>query len=91
MSNGLNAADSFVILPLGPSHIFIAGGSSRALWSYTSQADRDIERAINDAIVAQADALVIGRNEHQASFIDRRLGRSSASDGFLGRHTWSCP
>lgn len=91
MSNGLNAADSFVMLPLGPFHLFVAGGSSRALWSYTSQSDRDIERAINDAIVAQADAIVIGRNDQQASFIDRRLGRSPANDGFLGRHTWKCP
>lgn len=91
LSNGLNTNDAFVILPLSPKHLFIAAGSQRALWSYTSQTDRAIERAINDAIVVQASTLVIGRDDRQAPFVDKRLGRSPAGAGFLGRHTWKCP
>ncbi|MNV15317.1 hypothetical protein D3C71_1060370 [compost metagenome] len=90
-SNGLRADDAFVILPLSPEHLFIAAGSQRALWSYTSQTDRAIERAINDAIVVQANTLVIGRDDRQANFVANRLGRKPAGAGFLGRHTWKCP
>lgn len=90
-SNGLNADDSFVILPISPKHIFIAAGTQRAMWSYTSQTDRAIEGAINDATVVQAETLVIGRNGLQAAFVAKRLGKRPPGDGFLGRHSWKCP
>lgn len=90
-SNGLNSGDSFVILPIGPRQLFIAANSHRAMWSFRSQTDRAVERAMNDAVVAQADQLVIGENDWQSLFVDRRLGQSKPSDGFLGRHTWKCP
>lgn len=90
-SNGLNSGDSFVILPVGPSQLFIAANSQRAMWSFRSQTDRAIERAMNDAVVAQADQLVIGEDSRQSLFVGRRLGHSKPSDGFLGRHTWKCP
>lgn len=90
-SNGLNQGDSFVILPLGPRHLFIAGSTAAALLAYTTQTDRAVERAINDALVAQATDLVIGSTERHLNFIERRLGATPPGKGFLGRHTWKCP
>lgn len=90
-SNGLNNDDSFAILPIGPRQLFIAANSQRAMWSFRSQTDRAIERAMNDAVVAQADQLVIGENSRQSLFVDRRLGKSKPPDSFLGRHVWKCP
>jgi hypothetical protein len=90
-SNGLNSGDSFVILPIGPRQLFIAANSDRAMWSFRSQTDRAIEWAMNDAVVAQADQLVIGEDSRQSLFVDRRLGYSKPSAGFIGRHTWKCP
>ncbi|WP_184278922.1 DUF4238 domain-containing protein [Brevundimonas vesicularis] len=90
-SNGMNRGDSFILLPVGPEHLFVAANSDRALWSFTSQRPRDIERAMNDAIVAQASKLVIGAHDRHSTFIDRRLGKSEPSSGYLGRHTWKCP
>lgn len=90
-SNGMNSGNSFVLLPVGPRHLFIAANSDRAMWSFTSQTDRAIERAMNDAMVAQAAKLVIGQTDRQREFVERRLGKSPPGPGFLGRHTWACP
>lgn len=90
-SNGMNSGDSFVILPVAPDLLFLAANTDRAMWSFTSQTDRAIERAMNDAVVAQADRLVIGKDVTQAEFIRRRLGRSPVGEGVLGRHAWKCP
>lgn len=90
-SNGMDSGNSFIMLPVGARHLFIAANSDRALWSFTSQQPRDIERAMNDAVVAQANKLVIGAHSRHSLFIDRRLGKSKPSEGYLGRHTWKCP
>lgn len=90
-SNGFDEGLSFVILPVGPRDLFIAARNDEAMAAFTTQRPRDVERAINDAIVAQAAKLVIGEQVSQASFIDRRLGKTPASEGYLGRHTWRSP
>jgi hypothetical protein len=91
-SNGLDKGDSFVMLPLGPTKLFIAGSTKRALWSFSSQSPRRLEGAINDCIVAQAHKIVIGHHDRHLTFVERRLGKSPVSgEGLLGRHTWTCP
>lgn len=92
MSNGMERGDGFVMLPLGPRHLFIAGTTREAVWSFASQVPKQLERAINDCIVAQAKNIVIGHRESHARFVEKRLGRIPVSgDGVLGRHTWVCP
>lgn len=92
MSNGLNLQSSFLLLPLGPRKLFIAGSTARAVWSFSSQKPRDLERAINDSVITQAEELVVGHHTGHRSFIERRLGRKPLSDdGVLGRHSWKIP
>lgn len=90
-SNGLNEARSFIILPLGPAHLFVATNTEAAFKAFSTQSDRALERAMNNSIVAQAEALVIGATDDHLAFVGRRLGMSPAGTGFLGRHTWACP
>lgn len=91
MSNGMDRADSFLLLPLGPRHLFVAGATERAVWAFTSQLPRDLERAINSSIVEQAERIVIGHHSGHQRFVEARLGKVPRSPGVLGKTTWQCP
>jgi hypothetical protein len=91
MSNGMDRSDSFLLLPLSPHHLFVAGSTERAVWAFTSQRPRDLERAINSSIAEQAEKIVIGHHIGHQRFVEVRLGKVPRSPGLLGRTTWQCP
>lgn len=91
LSNGLGHRDSFVMLPMSPSTLFIAAARKPIIDSFASQDAKIFERGINDAIVQQARQVVISRDNAQRRFIDKRFLRSPPPAGDLGLHTWKHP
>jgi hypothetical protein len=95
MSNGLSKLEGFLIVPVGPKTMFIAVNDLRVLQAFLSQGNR-MQRAINDAVVRQADHQVIGSDESHRAFIDRRfkVGSKESSErwsGAMQRLTWNAP
>ena len=91
LSDGLGHRDSFVMLPISPSAVFIAAARKQVIDSFASQNATVLERALNIAIVQQARQVVISRDEAQRRFIDNRFLRSPPPTGELGLHTWKHP
>lgn len=91
LSNGLGHRDSFVMLPTSPNTIFIAAARKPIIDSFVSQDAKIFERGINDAVVQQAQQVVISQNTTQRRFIDKRFLRSPPPEGDLGLHTWKHP
>lgn len=90
-SNGMAQGDSFVMLTLGPRHLFVAGSSARVIRAFASQEQLALERAINAAVVDQAWKIVVGQNDSHKPLVSARLGRTPRTNGVLGRQTWKCP
>lgn len=91
ISDGLGHRNSFVMLPIGPSTLFIAATRREVIDAFANQDATTLERAVNDAIVRQARQVVITRDPTQHRFIDNRLLRSPPPTGKLGLHTWNGP
>jgi hypothetical protein len=91
LSNGLGHRDSFVMLPISPSRLFIAAARKPVIDSFSSQDAEVLERAINDAVVQQAQQVVISRDNGQRRFIDNRFLHSPPPEGDLALHTWKHP
>lgn len=91
ISNGLGHRDSFVMLLISPSTLFIAAARKEVINSFASQDARVLERAVNDAIVQQARQVVISRDNAQRRFIENRFLRSAPPTSGLGLHTWKHP
>ena len=94
-SNGLGHRDSFVVLPVGPRAAFLAVNDLEVRDAFATVPNR-LERAWNDAVVYQAEKLVIGADSTQGTFVERRLGRAikTAENGWspeAGRFSWASP
>ncbi|PHY13446.1 hypothetical protein CSW58_05710 [Caulobacter sp. B11] len=94
MSNGLRQLEGFLIVPVGPRTMFIAVNDLRVLEAFVSQGNR-MQRALNDAVVRQADHQVIGSDESHRAFIDRRfkVAPKESNEHWSGamRLTWKAP
>lgn len=95
MSNGLRKLEGFLIVPVGPRTMFIAVNDLRVLSAFTSQGNR-VQRALNDAVVRQADHQIIASEESHRAFIDKRFKVSPKESnehwsGAMQRLTWNAP
>lgn len=95
MSNGLRYLDGFLIVPVGPRTIFIAVNDLRIFAAFASQGNR-VQRALNDAVVRQADHQVIASEESHRKFIDKRFKTATKENnerwsGAMQRLTWNAP
>lgn len=93
MSNGISHWDSFVLLPTGRSTLFLATNQRLVADAFLRQPAKLFVRAMNDAIVRQADKLVIGHTNRHRAFVYKRLGRGGPSSdvGFFRRMVWQAP
>ncbi|WP_082584841.1 DUF4238 domain-containing protein [Caulobacter sp. Root655] len=94
-SNGVGNRDGFVIVPVGPRTLFLAVNDLEVRDAF-AKAPHKLERAFNDATVNQAEAIVVGANEHHRAFVDRRLGRAirTKENGWseeTRRQVWASP
>lgn len=91
LSNGLAPPDSFVMLPISPTKLFIAAHKREVINSFATQRPNALERAINDACARQSKHLVIGKNDQQRLFVDRRFQRERQKLSSAGFMTWKAP
>lgn len=78
-SNGLDRHDGHIVLPLGPSTIFMATNTEEMLAQIRAWPIRVLQARINDAVVRQASRFVYGRDDRQLRFVENRLARQAAS------------
>jgi hypothetical protein len=78
VSDGLHHRDAFIGLPIGPRRILFLAEKESVAARFAGPTARQLSRAVNDAIVRQAEALVISANTRQTNFIDNRLGVTDA-------------
>lgn len=93
MSNGLGHPAGFLIIATGPDTLFMATNRYDIVRAYTDQPRKALERALNDAVVRQADRLVVGHTREHLTFVSKRLTRNSPfSNGDFFHHTsWRAP
>jgi hypothetical protein len=72
-SNGLGLTNSFLILPVGRTTLFVACHDKRIADHLVGLPPNNLVEMINDVIVGQATKFVIFYDERQTRFIDNRL------------------
>ena len=81
ITNGIGLPNAKIILPISPSHIFLATNNAetenkiRAVWR-----SGDAIPAINDRVASQSRKYVYGTDDKQLSFVSKRLGLSHTAD-----------
>ena len=73
MSNGLLDAAGFLMVPIGPRQLLIVTKEERVADAFSSQRPNALVSAVNDAVVRQADSVVIASDPKHESFIDKRF------------------
>jgi hypothetical protein len=92
ISNGLGHDQAFVMLPVGPSRLFIASPNADVIKSFTTQSANALQRGINDACVRQSRHVIIASRDSQTAFIDRRFLRGDPlAINRAGLATWKSP
>lgn len=93
ISNGLGHDRSFVMLPIGPTKLFIASPDPNLINAFTTQYPHALELAINDAIARQSSHIVIARDDTLRDFVDERFlrGKPGKKHQLLDYMTWNSP
>lgn len=91
ISNGLGHRRGFVALAISPTQLFLAAHDMKVINSFTSQRANGIEQAFNDACVCQSRHVIIGANDLQKTFVERRFLKQTAPVGQNGFTTWNAP
>lgn len=93
ISNGLGHARSFLMLPIGPTRLFIASPDPKVINAFTTQHPHALETAINDAIARQSSHILIARDDTLREFVDERFrkGQVGKKSRLLDYITWNSP
>jgi len=92
ISDGLGHNKAFVMLPIGPTNLFIAAHDAAVINSFTTQSANALQRGINDACVRQSRHVIIAHRDNQTAFIDRRFLRGEPlAINRAGLATWKSP
>lgn len=73
LSKDIPSEDGFVVFPYAPSKLIVLANDPEVASAFYTQQTDDLIRAINDAVVSQAEQVVIGRDESCQQFIDERF------------------
>jgi hypothetical protein len=92
ISDGLGHDRAFVMLPIGPSSLFIAARDAKVIQSFTTQSANALQRGINDACVRQSRHVIVAHRDSQTAFVDRRFLRGEPlAINRAGLATWKSP
>jgi hypothetical protein len=92
ISDGLGHNRAFVMLPIGPSTLFIAAADEAVVKSFTTQTANALQRGLNDACVRQSRHVIIANRDNQTAFVDRRfLKGEHLAINRAGLATWKSP
>ena len=78
ISNGLHHRSAFVLMPSSPSTFLVLAAEKETAIYFASQKPKVLSKAINDAVVRQAEGLVIANTDQHYAFVDNRLRRADA-------------
>lgn len=92
ISNALGHPDASIILPIAPDSFFIAANRTEIIDSFGAQAATDISRAMNIAVVGQAEWVVVGSDASQLTLVENRFLRNKRHNrNPLELAVWSSP
>jgi len=91
ISNGLGHRRGFALLAISPVRLFIAAHDTAVLNAFNSQRPNGLEQAVNDACARQSNHVIIGHDDAQKNFIEKRFLRQPAPVGPSGFVTWNSP
>jgi Protein of unknown function (DUF4238) len=84
MTNGITRPDDHLVLPIGPSRLFVASNSKATVERLLALKSDDLVKAVNNLVVKQARRFVIGIDGSQLRFVENRFGAklpSSPTEG----------
>ncbi|WP_137179260.1 DUF4238 domain-containing protein [Roseomonas sp. AR75] len=79
MTNGLDRPDGHLVLPVGPSSLFVATKTTETLKLIKAQDVRQMQSKVNDQVVRQAQRFVYGKDDRQKRFVENRLVQTACS------------
>jgi hypothetical protein len=85
MTNGLKYADSHIVMPMGPAHLFLAANNTETEHQLRKLGARELAQRANDRVARQAKKYVYGRDGRQLRFVENRLGHGDVQ--FIGSDT----
>jgi hypothetical protein len=74
MSATLTEEYAYIIVPIGPSHLFVAVNDDQTFEFLHQREPNDLIAAVNEIVVQHAKRFVWGRNSNQLRFIQNRMG-----------------
>lgn len=75
MTNGIDHPEAYIILPIGPTHIFVAVNTPEMVRRISETEPRGLVKAINTKVVGQAVRYVYNTDDGQLRFVENRLRR----------------
>lgn len=95
LSNGIAGPRAFLMLPISPRNLLILTPNKAVALAFSTQDHSKLARAVNDAIVSQAQHVVISNTAAHKAFVDARLLkgalRHNAASPFDGLVRWKVP
>jgi hypothetical protein len=93
MSNGLGHDQSFVLLPISATRLFIASPDTNLINAFTTQYPHVLEASINDAVARQSSHIIIARDDTLRDFVDERFARGNPGEKnvLFEYMTWNSP
>ena len=75
MTNGIKHPEGQIVVPVGPTQLFVAVNTPEMMTILQRWGPRELMRAVNDKVVAQAQRYVYDTDDRQLRFVENRLGR----------------
>lgn len=75
MTNGINHPEAYIILPIGPAHIFVAVNTPEMVKRISETEPRGLVKDINTKVVGQAVQYVYDTDDRQLRFVANHLRR----------------
>ncbi|WP_430426728.1 DUF4238 domain-containing protein [Parasphingorhabdus sp.] len=90
-SNSVRKFDGFIIVPVSPNHLFLATHNDVTANAFKTQNRQALVVAMNDAVVKQADHLVISTVTSHLRFVENRLQKYKEARDSDGLIRWNSP
>jgi hypothetical protein len=74
MTNGLSKPESHLTLPIGPRRLFVASNQQAIVDDIAVRKPDDLVAFANDRLVKQARRFVLGTDDRQLRFVEKRFG-----------------
>lgn len=81
MTNGIGRPNGHMILPLSPTHLFVAGASREVSSDIMGMTRRNLVHQVNDQVSTQAVKFVYGCDSSRRHWVDKRISTT-------GYHSW---